>query len=355
MLAVGVERPLNGGCDLQASLRFVDPAKLANVGDLSLGAGLLWATAWLAPDRLVAVVTDCGEAPTLVVVDPTARRIISRSRLPDKVNRIRAAGSRLVVMSSPVDTIGPARLTVADGTGTSRSLVVDRVDVGFDSEHVVWPGLALTPDGQRAFLVSPAGLVADVDLGSLEVEYHSIGHRRSLAGMPAIAIGSWRMAEVLPTGALAIAGSDDVTYVDSSGQRYVRHLAAGLALVNAKNWTGYAADPSVDGFSVAGNTLLAGRGMALGTVVRGDPREGLFFGHGLSGYTLFGFKRFHLFGKQEVFVTVSAGGRSFVEIQEDRQKPGGLLRVVDLRKRKVVGTRAFVRLPWILQGQSSSG
>jgi hypothetical protein len=89
--------------------------------------------------------------------------------------------------------------------------------------------------------------------------------------------------------------------------------------------------------------------------VRGDPREGVFLESGLSGYTLFGFKRFHLFDKEEVFVTVSAVGRSFVAIQEDRQKPGGLLRVVDLRRLKVVGTRAFGTLPWILQGQSSSG
>jgi len=156
------------------------------------------------------------------------------------------------------------------------------------------------------------------------------------------------------TGALAVAGSDDVTYVDSSGQRQLRRLPAGLAFVNTKTWTAYTGDPSVDSFTVAGNTLLAGRTGPLGSVLRGDPREGLFLAGGLSGYTLFGFKRFHLFDKEEVFVTVSSGGRSFVEIQEDRQKPG-LLRVVDLRKQRVVGTRAFAKLPWILQGQSSSG
>jgi hypothetical protein len=354
ILAVGVEEPLNG-CDLQASLRFVDAATLAAVGDLPLGPGLLWATAWVAPDRLAAVLTDCGDAPRLVVVDPSSRRVISTSPLPDRVNRIRAAGSRLVVMSSPADTIGPAKLTIVDGAGTIRTLVVDRVDVGFDSEHVVWPGLALTPDGQRAFLVSPTGLVADVDLGSLRVTYHVVGHRGSLAGHPGIAIGSWRIAEVLPTGALAVAGSDDVTYIDSSGQRQLRHLAAGLAFVNTKNWTAYTGDRSVDRFIVAGDTLLAGRATGLlGNVLRGDPREGLFLGSGLSGYTLFGLKRFHLFHKEEVFVTVSSGRRSFVSIQEDRGKPG-LLRVIDLRKRKVVGTRAFGTLPWILQGMSSSG
>ncbi len=311
----------------EASLRFVEVATLVPLGDVSLGQAYVLTADWLAPDRLAVVVAHCESASwELVVVDPSARRVLDRS--PLQSGSIRRAGDRLAIVAGNV-------LTIVDAAGTARSVVLDRIEGG---------ALALTPDGRRAFVVSANGLIADVDTSSLSVAYR---------GQPTDEVaGSRRYAQVLPTGKLAVAGSQAVRYLDT-GDR-TRHIGTGLVLIDIGTWVPQRIDYSSARFTVTGDTLLA-TGSSWGgggyyVVIGGqNPQQPL--GDGLMGYTLSGIPRFHRFAPGDVFVEQIYGKRAFV--YDNGSSEPGQLKVVDIHTGKVVGTRADATMPWILQGSSS--
>jgi hypothetical protein len=324
----------------QASLRFVDVNALSSRGDLPLGAGYVDATAWLAPDRLAALVVRPA-ATELLVVDPGGRRVLATTAIDSAWSRAEQAGGRLVVLSRRGD--GQLSLTVVDSGGTVQSVHLDRLRQGL-------PALAVTLDGRRAFVVSGSGLIADVDTSSLSVSYH--GEAESAARDAA---GARRYAEVLPTGELAVAGSQDVRYVDS-GQDRTRHLGTGLVLVSTSTWMARRVDYSSSRFTVFGNSLLAtgstwGGGTFTIQIGGPSPPQPQPVGDGLKAYTLAGDPRFHRFDGKDVYVLQTYDKRSFVFVAGS----GTQLQVVDVRTGKVVGTRRYETLPWILQGPSSTG
>jgi len=347
-----------------SSFRFVSVASLAPSGDLSLGSGYTYGAFWPAPDRLIAIVGHCCRLPAeVVVVDPLAMRVLDRSRLAEgNPLWVRRGGDRLVVMSVPAARIGPVALTAIDARGAARTLTLDRIDGGFEPMGAesqlcyksVAPGLAVKPDGSRAFVVSPNGLVADVDLQSLSVAYHSLGIGRTVAAVNKRPVESVsRMARVLPNGFLAVTGWEDHPYTDSGGGEHTQYIRAGLALVDTSTWATTIVDDSTDWFAIAGNTLLAtgSRGHTPGyTTTVGATPAPMPPGAGLTGYSLGGTPRFHRFKDGEVLPLQIYGNRAFVYV--DGSEPD-LLKVVDIRSGKIVGTRAETTLPWILQGASS--
>jgi hypothetical protein len=344
-LALGLQdRLTDGDEDPQASLRFVDVSSLGVTHDLALGPGYVWAAEWLSPDRLVAIVAHCCSHPVdLVVVDPAGQRVIHReplaARSPTWSQR---AGGRFVALLVGEHTIGPAHLLVVDGRGAAREVALDRIDAGSErfgpdtdpGVDYVSPGLAVEPEGRRAFVVAPSGLVADVDLASGSVSYHPPSARRALSAPLKRDEGATRVARVLPNGLLAVSGSDD----------RARHVPAGLRLVDPSTWTSRLIDRKADFVTLAGNLMLA-----TGT----KSRSVLPQGSGLTAYTLAGKKRFRLFKGEEVFVEQVYGRRAFVNVSRVVQPSP--LRVVDLRKGRVVGRRAYEKLPMLLAGASASG
>ncbi len=327
-LALGLNGP---AAEPQASLRFVEVATLSSQGNLPLGPGYFYGAAWLASDRLAAI-TDHADEVELWVVDPSHRRIVSTTALPDAPIQTRQAGDHLLVLSRGAVPI----LTIVDGRGSVRDLKLDRLGGGLQA-------LAVTPDGRHAYVAAPSGLIADVNTGSLSIAYHGpLGDLTS----------SRSSAEVLPTGQLAVAGWRQVHYVDSIQNR-TRFVGTGLILVDTGTWSAQRVDYSSARIAVVGKTMLA-TGSAWGggtfyfsTSGTGPPRP---VGDGLTSYSLSGSPRFHRFNGKDVYVDQTYEKRSFVSVDN----AGAQLQVVDVRTGKVVGTRALETLPWILQGASST-
>jgi hypothetical protein len=336
--------------DPPASVHFVDVAGLKTVGEVSVGAGYAWYAAWLAPDRLVVILVHCciptGPPAEVVLVDPVAQRVVGRHSLPDSNPiSIRQGGGRLAILSGSWGAIRPATLTIVDGSGTVRSVVLGRIEAGAERTgtasdpglNEVDPGLAVEQDGRRAMIVSTTGLVADVDLASLGVTYHSIAAGRALAVAAKTFEGSARHAELLADGTLVVSGWD----------KHARYVPAGLKLVDTRTWTARTVDRKADTFWIVGDTVLATGSRPLFAADLYGP----WVGSGLSGYSRTGKRRFHFFKLDQVSVEAYYGDRVYAYLS-DRVEPNPL-RVVDVRTGKVVGRRARETMPQILEGSSS--
>jgi hypothetical protein len=192
------------------------------------------------------------------------------------------------------------------------------------------PGLAIDRDGRRAFVVAP-GLVAEVDLRTLAVSYHSLRPARSLLGrvrrwldpeaQAKDVSGPVRSAQWLGDGRLAVTGADE------DGRR-VR--AAGLALVDTRGWSARTIDPSASDVRVADGLLLAGGGTL-----------------GLAAYAFDGSEAFHLFAGRQAWVSQVHAGRAYVGV-------GGedAVRVVDLATGREIGRRSAP--PWLVTAAPTS-
>ncbi len=324
------------------------------VADLPLGRGPIHgsAMAWLAPDRIVAIAWDCcTDDVDLVVADPVGRRVVERHALhADPLGALRA-DDRLVVLAAQQEGIGPVKLLLIDAEGTIQSVVLDRIEGG--SERIgegsdvgvndLRPALTVQPDGRRAFVFSPTGLAAEVDLPTAAVTYHILSHGRLVPAVQAKRyLGSSRWAQALGNGLVVLTGSTSRPYTDKTGKEQVKRVPAGLELVDVRDWSTRTIDPNADSFAFASDRLLT-RDMLLATGSRWDSGTGaLAQGSGLSAYTLTGERTFRLFKGKGAAVAGVYGTRAFVSLGSEE------LRVVNLVSGRVIGKRDYKTVPWLI-------
>ena len=190
---------------------------------------------------------------------------------------VAAAGDRLVLLRSPLERIGPVQLLVVDGQGQVRTHRAERIRAGFQNlpdwdrpgaygiDHGA--GLAVDPEGGRAFVVAADAAVAEVDLASLQVAYHQLRQPASLLRRlahwlvpPAEAkqvVGSWRQA---PAGWARAAGR--VRRRQQGRRRHGRRAAGGAAPERAQagrhpELDGAPLDPAATGVSWRAGRLLS--------------------------------------------------------------------------------------------------
>lgn len=307
------------------SLRLVDVERMRVSANVPLSGDPVGALAWPAPGRLLALQEDSG-TQVLLAVDLETRRMTARRRLGGAVETLARTPNGLVLLVAPAGAIGPARLVVADSRAAVRSLVLTRMVAGLKvlgtARHAVdhrSPGLAVDPEGRRAFVVAPR-LVAEVDLTSLAVAYHELGSREP-AALTKTTTGFWRRAQWLGGGLLAVSGSDSES---------IRTRPAGLLVVDTRSWRVRTLDRDASHFVREGDLLLA-----TGSV-------------GLTAYGLDGAKRFAVFDGIQAFVAEVYDGRAYVWVRG--QEP---LRIVDLMSGDVVGERRAL-LPHLLDGIAGS-
>jgi hypothetical protein len=362
------------------SVRVVDIGRMRVTEDVPLAGGAIGLLAWLAPGRVLAVQeVCCQERQRLVAVDlPRARvvrtqggatrvdfdnathRVAARRPLGGSVQRAAQTRRELVLLVAPAQEIGPARLAVADAAGAIRSVRLERIRAGvkrlpggdYRVEQSI-PGLAVDPRGRRAFVVAPE-LVAEVDLADLAVTYRQPQPARSVLSRlfgwldpPAHAKGAsgpTRTAHWLGGGRLAVSGSDEDLVENARGQQQNRIRAAGLSLVDTRNWSVRRIDEGATEVQVGGDLLLA-------TGSSFDPATGDGKSIGLAAYGLDGRKRFHVFDGREVWVRHVYAGRAYVVIPL-MKPPWSALRVVDLDTGRARTERARP-LPWLLLDAAS--
>jgi hypothetical protein len=248
--------------DCDGTLRFVDTRAMTRLGSMQLGyrLGFVDGLTWLRTDRLLALAQVDG-VTTLVVIDPTRRRLLRRTDLARSAGERVVAADRMVVLLGAWGSFEPAQVAVIDADGEIRTATVDRIQAGTivndgdestpPSARMTQPGFAVDPTSGRAFVVSPEMLIAVVDLRTLAVSYH--GATRSLAKA---VDGPSRSAAWLGDGLLAVSGADYSTTIDGS-KTTTAVTPYGLQIVDTRTWTTHTIDPDASWFTATPGALVA--------------------------------------------------------------------------------------------------
>jgi hypothetical protein len=312
-----------------ARLMFVDLRTMRRLPTLDLGPlGFVAGLAWPSPRRVVAALS--GARVEILVVDPETRRLLTRHRLPGAVARAARSPGGLVLLLSPRDRIGPATLAVATPTGLRTTPL--QVEAGIDPPAVSEPGLAVSPDGRRALIVPGGARVLEVDLRTLAVTERELSEPVSLLGQlrswldPAAAAkgpleGPARSAAWVSSDHVAVAGWN----YRPTGERTMVSEAAGLRLIDTRNWTVRTLAQDASSALVAHDTLLAFGG------THGQRRRGT----GLQAFGLDGRERFHLLGDRFVAVVTAVGRYAYVSEQSQAHTR---IQVIDITSGRVVRT-----------------
>ena len=260
-------------------IRFVDARAMRVLGDLRISPypGCANRSTWLRPDRLLATVS-LGRQSELVVVDPVERRVVRREPFqPVAVWDSGHTRDELVLLLAGDGTVAPARLAVIDAEGTIRTVGIDRilagsvVDEASEQPHarIVSPGLAIDPDGRRAFVVPASGPVAEVDLQTLEVSYHELDPPSLLgrflrwlqpsAQAKGLTEGPTRQAQWLGNGLIAVSGADHSFVRSANGEEEDTSTPAGLRLIDTRTWTTRMLDRGVSWFAATPQLVVGSR------------------------------------------------------------------------------------------------
>lgn len=239
--------------------------------------------------RLIVARVRAGprSSATVAVVDAGRGRVRWRRRLRgDVIAASEVPGAGVALLLSPRAEIGRARLGIVRVDRSVASIPLERVAAGFTpppthfdagdirTAQLRKPGLAVTPDGERAFVAAAgAPLVAEVDVRSGAVDDHELEEPRSVAARlrdglePAahakLTAGSRRVAHWLGDGLLAISGTDEDGGPPGSQRPY------GLRIADLEDDALRTVDPDAGAVELVGGVLVVWR-------AGGEPR--------LSGY-----------------------------------------------------------------------
>jgi hypothetical protein len=352
LLALGIGTSSD---DERTTLRFANVQTLRLVRRGIALDGWLQAALWRTPTRLVALVSSVSGV-TVETIDTVAKKVVERRSLGGIAGQVARVPGGLVVLVDQSNTIATATLAVVGADGGVRSVRLDRIQAGW-----TWPdgqgtdpigttrdpGLAVDPAGV-AYVLDAAGLVASVDLGSLEVAYHSLSPSSLLARLsgwltpPAEAKGTngpVRSAVWLGDGLIALTGSDYTATRAKDGSVDFTQTPAGLAIVDTRDWTARVLDRQAYAVSVADGALLA-TGGASSPADQGS-------GEGLALYGADGTLLRRLFAGTRPYVAGVVGGLALV--QEDGN---GRYDVLDVATGRIVRSGSG-QSPWPLVGSGS--
>jgi hypothetical protein len=335
-------------------VRVVDLRRMRTVFDSEVGVASvrdeLGALAWLG-QRLVALLAEEASDGFLVKLVGLRGQIVEGGRIPGPswVRQGATSDRRLVLLlGGPTHAaFRPTEIAVVETDGGVRTVSLTRLPSGSIEEGLVYrsldPGLAVDPEGERAFVVGAGAPVAEIDLETMEVRYHEPARPITLLGRlldwlepDAIAKGptegSFRHAVWLGNGLLAVTGADTDVSVRNEGEVEERTTPAGLSLVDTDRWTVRTLDERVSDIALVEDALIAWTYPT--EFVPREPRES-----GLTVYELDGRERFRLSEDKAICDLQTSGRFAYVGI-------GGCshIDVVDLESGEVV--RRIERKVW---------
>ncbi|HEU0304775.1 MAG TPA: hypothetical protein VFR32_09355 [Gaiellaceae bacterium] len=276
---------------------------------------------WLAPRRLLWI--DTSE---VLVMDPDRRRLLATRKLEGRFLDGVRVGAAVALLLAPREGIGPSRLVVVGADASVRSVDLERIRSGWTASFDgSWPAVALDPERRHVFVADSDGLVAEVDVATLAVAYHSPS-RAPTAAQAEPGRRAYRKARWLGDGLLAVSGWDLYESVDVPGRIQTRSEPAGLTLVDTRTSRFRMLDERTDSFRFVNRLLLA-------TGNRWDSATGRTVGMGVAGYVLDGSKRFHLFEGKAAWLAEAYAGRAYVFLGGKRYP------IVDLDRGVAVGER----------------
>ncbi|MHB1244195.1 MAG: hypothetical protein ACYC1P_12490 [Gaiellaceae bacterium] len=297
------------------TVRFVELGRMRVLGEAKLAAeGEVQTLRWT--ERGLVAVVDPPRGSQLVWLDPERRRVTRVRRYRGELADFRLAAGRIVVLEWPSGVVGPVRLNVVDADGRARSIRVDRVRGGWARKgnevvHMAEPGLAIDPEGERAWLADGDGEICEVALDSLAVRCNAV---RTLAkvGNP----WSRRQLKLVADGTLALSGWEK----PERGPRAARSI--GLWLVDTSTWRRRLVHREIDSFRFAGGVIVGVRR------------------NGVSAYGPDGSKRWGIEAPYQLGVISTAGPYVYLPLAGERTL------VAELAAGRVVGRPAATARPF---------
>jgi len=321
------------GSDGSSEVRVIDLRRWRVLGDIEVKLaprGSVIASAWAGANRLLAVIVSpgcCGLGDTTVAgIDARRTRVLWQRRLSGSLQAgARFRRSLALVLGPRGRSVGPSRLVLVRPDGRTRSALLTQIRSGLHSSATqnrsrlvteIWnPGLAVDPSGARAFVVQAGAPIAEVDLRTLRVRYHTLSQSISLLGRlrdwlePKAAAkaedGPTRKTLWLGHGLLAVTGFDSHAGVNSRGRQFESQTPAGLKLIDTRRWSVRTLDSRTTDAALTSGTLL-------GWSLLWDSRTSKLTGNGLTGYQPDGSRRFHLYGNDAISGVEALGSRVLV-------------------------------------------
>jgi hypothetical protein len=298
-------------------VQIVDVRRMERLGFVKLRA-IGWVTALSWQRGALFAVVSGDRRTTAFVVDPIGRRVLQRHRLGRTLLAAEPEPGGMVLLTAPAGGIGPVEVSVSGGKGLESVRVPGIAGGGESSDRggipsfrQVVPGLAVDEDDERALIVSAQDEVATVDLGDLAVEYHDVSRPTSLLGRvrnwleptaeAKTLAGPQRKAVWLGDGLVAVTGSD---YSGATSD------AAGLSLLDTRDWSLHRLDGDTSDATRVGDTLVAyaRRSGLVGYDLGGRELYRLFEGREIDGIeTSSGLVYVYLGGKRRAIVDAGSG------------------------------------------------
>jgi hypothetical protein len=245
----------------------------------------------------------------------------------------------LAVVLGPQEGVGPVRILLVDEHGGIRTITVDGIEAGAEytepsdpAGQVLTPGVTVDHAAGRLYVVAARGaLVADVDLASGAVDYHSLGASASKGNVGVW----WRQAAWAGDGRIAVTGT---TWPPVRGRRPPSGpLPFGVRMIDTGTWTIETLDPRPDSVHVGGDTLLASGTRWFGTGRRSEST-------GLLAFDDTGRRAYTRFAGRQVALLGSRGDLAYVWVRQTRTA-----HVIDMAGGRTLNTiRTGRRVPFLL-------
>jgi hypothetical protein len=319
-----------------ARIHFVDIAGWRSMGVAHVGRQGWLTVGWVSPDRVLAVAGEGFGRQRLLWVDVGSRKVVARRAYSGwNVNLLTVPGG-LAVALGPNEGVGPLRILLVDGNGGIRTIQLDGIRAGAEyaepSGQVLTPAITVDHETGRLYVVAARGLlVAELDLASGAVAYHSLGASASKGN-----IGVWwRHAVWAGDGRIAVTGHH---WPPVRGRRASGGpVPFGIRMIDTGTWTIATLDPRPDSMHVAADTVLAS-GTRYFDAGRRSESTGLlaFDGAGRRVYTRF--------RNRQVVLLGSRGSLGYVWVRRTRTA-----HVIDMADGHTLNTiRTGRRVPFLL-------
>ena len=240
----------------RSRIHFVDLARWRSMGVARFDRRGWLTVGWLSRDRVLAISDQGPGRQRLLWIDVASRKVIARRAYSGwNVNAVTVPGG-LAVALGPREGVGPLRTLLVDPSGGIRAIKLDGIEAGGDyadsGGRVLTPAVTVDPDGGRMYVVAARGLlVAELDLASGAVSYHSLGASASKGNVDVW----WREATWVGGGRIAVTGD----HWPPVGRRRPPRppVPFGIRIVDTRSWSITTLDPRPDSMHVASGTVLA--------------------------------------------------------------------------------------------------
>jgi hypothetical protein len=241
-----------------ARIHFVDIAGWRSMGVARVGRTDWLTVGWVGRDRVLAIAGEGSDRQRLLWIDVSTRKVVARRAFSGwNVTSVTVPGG-LAVALGPSEGVGPLRILVVDENGGVRTITVDGIEAGAkypedsSSGRVLTPAVTVDHETGRLYAIAARGLlVAEVDLASGAVDYHSLG---ASAAKGNVEVWS-RYASWVGNGRIAVTGDH---WPPVRGRRLPDGpVPFGLRMIDTATWTISTFDRRPDTMHVGGDTVLA--------------------------------------------------------------------------------------------------